>query len=266
MIKKRRYIWHTDTHIWPWDRFKFLNSILDSKSCAVFLTGDISNSAWSCLKDLEFLGKRAGRPIYFVLGNHDYHFSNIEFVHKEIRRLCSKYKNLIWLTEANIISLNEEVAIIGQEGWYDARSGNQNYLKYTIDWLLISEFRKLPSMKERIEKFQELANQSAINLSYKLELALENHKTVYLLTHFPCYLEANRTRSFLSEKFWEPYNTNFALGKSLETIMGKNKKRNLIILSGHTHCSINIHVSQNIECRVGKGAYHTINEEQIIII
>src|SRR4029077_20044583 len=119
-LTRDKYLWLTDLHLWSWDRYKLLGTILDQKPKGVFLTGDISNSSQTLIWDLDFLGSKVGRPIYFVLGNHDLHFSSIEKTHVQIRELCKKHKNLIWMDEAGIIPLNEEVCCIGNMGWYSA--------------------------------------------------------------------------------------------------------------------------------------------------
>lgn len=266
MPDRSKHLWLTDTHLLPWNRFKMLRSILDEKPVSVFATGDISYGP-TLFSDLAFIGKRIGRPLYFVLGNHDYHWAlSLDEVHRKVRAVCEKYKNLIWMTDAGVISLTDEVAVVGTEGWYDVRVGNPDFIKYTFDWFLTSEFKVLRSMKERIERFREISAQSATLLTSTLESAIENHKTVYLLTHFPPWPEANRCDSWISEVFWEPYNTNLALGQALEKVMEKNKKRNLIVLCGHTHSAMQIHVSRNIECRVGRGAYNKLVEDEIIYI
>lgn len=263
---KDKYLWYTDTHIKPWTRHKLLHGILDAKPKAVFLTGDIGYGP-NLVSDLEYLGERIGRPLYFTLGNHDYHGSSIQKVHEEVRKVCAKYKNLIWITDAGIVPLNEEVALIGAEGWYDARIGNTDFLTYTFDWFLTEEFKTLPSMDERIKLFRKLADESAEKLAPLLDKAIQEYKTVYLLTHFPPWREANRASGTLMEKFWLPYNVNIVLGKALEKVMEEHKKRNLIVLSGHTHTDCWIHVSRSIECRVNAASYlgSARNEEVIYI-
>lgn len=265
-MDKSKYLWLTDTHLKPWTRKKLLNLILDDKPRGIFLTGDISYGPTLC-DDLEYLGKRAGRTIYFVLGNHDYHFSSIDQVHSDIRYLCSKYRNLIWMTEAGIQPLNDDVALIGAEGWYDANLGNPDYLKYTLDWVLTKDFKLLPTMEERVNYFKKLALESTEKLVKLLESSVEEFKTIYLLTHFPPWREANRDAGTFMEPFWLPYNVNLTLGKALEETMQKYKKRNLIVLAGHTHTDCWIHVSRNIECRVNQAKYFgsVRNEEHIFI-
>lgn len=255
MTEKRKYLWFTDTHLLPWYRRKILNKILEEKPHGVFLTGDISYGP-TLLEDLKYLGKRIGRPLYFVGGNHDFSFTSFKERSQQISNICSQYKYLNWMTECDVEPLNDEVALIGTEGFYCGTNGDPSYLKYTIDWPLIKELRNLVSMNERFEMFKSLANQSVEILVPRLEKALQDFKTVYLLTHFPCWPEANRAEGTLLEEFWRPYNVNLILGKALEKVMQNYKKRNLVVLSGHTHQPMHIHVSRNIECHVGSFGLH----------
>src|ERR1039458_8217009 len=121
-INKCEYLWYTDLHldkIFPWTFVRFIRHIIKVNPTGVFLTGDISNGILISLH-LRILANFIKCPIYIVAGNHDYHFSSIDMVHGKIRALCKEFPNLIWLTESNVIGLNDEVAIIGAEGWYDA--------------------------------------------------------------------------------------------------------------------------------------------------
>lgn len=265
MKQHDKMIWITDSHLTtPFDRPKLLNPILDAKPKGVLHTGDISQTGLTTIADLEYIGKRIGRPFYFVLGNHPIWFSSFETMYANVRKLCKQYKNLIWMEDQDVISLNEDVAICGVEGWYDAKIGDPAYLKYTFDWILIEEFRMLPTMKDRIEMFRELAKQSAVKAVAKLEKAIDTHKTVYLLTHYPVNPEANRC-NWISESFWQPYNCNLILGQECERVMEKHKKRNLILLTGHIHTSSTT-ISRNVECRVGRGSYFKLSEDEVLYI
>jgi predicted phosphohydrolase len=263
---KNKYIWITDTHITTlFDRRKVLKIILDENPKGVFHTGDISQSGLTTLTDLEYIGKHITCPFYFNLGNHNIWFSSFEKIHKGVKDLCKQYKNLIWMENESVVSLNDETCVCGVEGWYDARVGDPQYLTYTLDWMFIEELRNLPTMKHRVEMFQDMAKQSAKKAVAKLEKAIENHKTVFLLTHYPTVREANRTDGWLPEKFWEPYNCNLILGEELEKVMEKHRKRNLTILSGHIHTPSTT-INRNIECRVGRGSYYKISEDETIYI
>ena len=266
---KNKYLWYTDLHldkVAPWNLLRFVYNINKENPKGLFLTGDISNGLLSKFH-MSFLAKHIDCPIYFVLGNHSYHFSNFQKQHQTIRELCQEYPNLIWLNDSQPIPLSEEVALIGTEGWYDASSGNPKYLMATFDWLLIEDFRKLSSFDARIEAFRKLADQSCQIVEEKLVQALEqDFKTVYLCTHFPPFNEATRDIGTIFEKYWLPYNVNYRLGKTLEKIMKNRNKRHLVVLAGHTHLATTIHVSRNIECHVGEGHYLGLSKHQRQII
>lgn len=267
---KDKYLWYTDTHldkVAPWTLIRFITHIVNEKPKGVFLTGDISTGPLLC-PHLKLMAMFIKCPIYFVLGNHDYHFTSIEKQHEKIRAMCKSYPNLIWMTESDVIDLHHEVALIGAEGWYDAQLGNPKYLKATLDWFLTEDFRKLPTMEERVEAFRALADKSCHILEDKLEKVwAQGFKSAYVLTHFPPWKEATRDEGTILEKYYLPYNVNLRLGKMIERVMADRKKRNVTVLAGHTHTDCWIHVSRNIECKVNKAKYYGYvrNEEHIFI-
>ena len=260
---KDKYLWYTDTHldkVTPWTKYMFARHLGRENPKGIFLTGDISNGRQT-VSDLELLSTHVACPIYFVLGNHDYHWSSREKTHDNIRKLCQKRPNLIWMTEAGVRELNEEVAVIGTEGWYDADDGKAAYLQFTFDWFLTEDFRKLPDMEARIQAWRDLADKSAVDLADKLEKAIDQgYKNVYVLTHVPPWKEATRDVGTFMEKFWLPYNCNLHLGRGIEKVMANHKKRNVTVLAGHTHCPLHIHVSRNVECSVGSAHYIGISK------
>jgi predicted MPP superfamily phosphohydrolase len=255
MREKSKYIWLTDTHlnkVNPITKTSFIYRLRQEKPKGIFLTGDISNGLLTGF-DLKIMAKFLGCPIYFVLGNHDYHFSSsFEDTHVKIRELCKENPNLIWMTESDPIPLTEEIAVIGTEGWYDAGAGNAKYLKVTPDWLMIKELRDLSTMEDRVLAFQKLADESCIKITKKLEQALsQGYKTIYLLTHIPPWREATRNVGTIFENFWLPYNANLRLGDTIEKIMKNHPDRHVICLAGHTHDPKTVRICSNIECHVG---------------
>jgi len=257
----KRFVWLSDTHlntvILPFLKQRFIDAIDAQKQLdGVFLTGDISSGLW-IEHDLEMLARAVNCPVYFVLGNHDYHRRFISSVRADVSNLCKKISNLRWMTEQDVISINDEVAIIGADGWYDARYGDPKLLKYTTDWLMVLDFYRLSSMDDRVSAFRALAQESAMMIEKRLESALESHKTVYILTHFPPWKEATRAEGTSMEKFWLPYNTNDALGRAIERAAHGRKKKRIVVLAGHTHVACDIRVSNTIECKVSSANYAT---------
>jgi hypothetical protein len=266
----KRYVWYSDPHlnmsVLPWMKRFFVRRLEGLHADGLFLSGDIS-SGKNLENDLRYLARNFPGPIYFVLGNHDYHGRYMDSVHDDVRRLCDFYPNLHWLTESDVVSLNEDVALIGAEGWYDALSGDPSYLKWTTDWLLTHDLRVLPDMESRIKFFRHLAEMSANQLEKKLVDSLESHKTIFIVTHFPPWKEATRAVGTKMEKFWLPYNANTVLGQMIERVMEGRKKKRVIVLAGHTHTPCKVRVSNSIECVVARASYFgTVRPEETIIV
>lgn len=267
---KDKYLWYTDTHldkVLPWKLIKFVGHALNERPKGIFLTGDISTGIITP-QHLALLAKLVKCPIYFVLGNHDYHFTSIEKVHEKVRRLCKKYPNLIWLTDAKPVPLSSEVGLIGTEGWYDAQLGNPKLLWATIDWVLTKEFRQLSGMEERLKFFRQLSEQSCDIIADKLQDALsQGYKTIYLLTHFPPWEAVSYVESPWLKSYFLAYNINVRLGQTIEKIMKGHNNKHLIVLAGHTHTDCWIHIARNIECKVNGAKFYGFvrNEERIFI-
>lgn len=255
---RRKYVCLTDTHLslaLPGSTRRLVARVRSEEPAGVFITGDVSNGVHveSCL---ERLALELACPVYFVLGNHDYHGRTFASVRDDMLRLSVRHQNLFWMTEAGVVPLSDEVGLIGTEGWYDARLGDPAWLRFTLDWVLIPDLFLLPDLEERLEAFRALAAESAALMERRLEEALERFQTVYLLTHFPPWPEATRAVGTVLEQFWLPYNTNVAMGKALERVMEGRKKKHLVVLAGHTHTESWIRVSRNIECRVHSARYY----------
>ncbi len=254
MNGRRKYLRYTDLHLnlaWPFSVRWLVKHINKEDPAGVFLTGDITSGP-----SLEFhltqLARGVKCPIYFVLGNHDYHKRTIDGTHDDVRRICAAYPNMKWMTESGIIYLNDETALVGTEGWYDAEIGNPKWLRFTTDWILMPDLFFKDTMEERIEFFRDMADRSARLVEDRLEKAFETHKSAYVLTHVPPWSEATEDRGSLLENLWLSYNTNTRLGFSIENVMRTRKNRYVTVLAGHTHVPVNVHVRRNIECRVGK--------------
>lgn len=84
------------------------------------ITGDISDST-KLIFHLKILEAEIKRPVYFVLGNHDFYHSSIKKVYKEVSNLVSNSKNMSWLTEMGIIEINSDTAVVGHDAWADGR-------------------------------------------------------------------------------------------------------------------------------------------------
>ena len=263
------YAWLTDPH------FNFLSQkkviefflTLDCENLdGVFITGDISTGT-QVARHLKQLSQIFRKPIYFVLGNHDFYRSSFSLVENQMVGLTKNRSNLHYITNSEPISLSPDTALIGHDGWYDAgwRSPLTN-LVFIWDWFFISEFRALFSNDDRLEFSRKRAEAAAEVVRMRLRKAFENHSTVMFLTHFPPWPEADPCSHSLLERFWHPYNSSRVMAKMLEAEMLQRPEKKLIVLAGHTHDDSYVRISDNIEIRVGGAGRGNCEIKDFIIL
>ena len=116
------FIWITDPHYNRVTKNQIVEHFQELKiknPKGIFLTGDISNGT-NLKEHLELLAD-LDIPIYFCLGNHDIYNLSFKEANDIVRLLCKTYDNLFYLNDCKPMLLSNKVALIGQNGWYDAR-------------------------------------------------------------------------------------------------------------------------------------------------
>lgn len=265
-MTSKRYAWITDPHFGHLkfsELFNFFCSL--RKFDGIFITGDISTGKLVeyHLKTLEALVRV---PIYFVIGNHDLWYSDWDTVHKAISKINIKNDNLYYLSESDVISLSEDVALIGHDGWYDAHHSEPlSWVVFAPDWLFIKDFRDLPTNYHRLKKSREKAKEATNFVEHNLVKALKDHKVVYLLVHHPPWPQDSPSWRDLVNRFWNPYNSCKCMSDMLERVMKGHPDKKLIVLSGHTHLEKTKKISSNIFSKTG-GARLGLSEIQDIIV
>lgn len=147
------------------------------------VSGDIGE-ADSVLDYLDRLASGLGRPVYFVLGNHDYYGSSISDVTERVNR-ATREGEMQWLNSSSPVDLNCPFAIVGDDGWGDGRSGDPRGSRVDLsDFYLIEELTELPRT-DLIAKVKELGDACASRLAPKLEKAAERNGRVCIVTHVP---------------------------------------------------------------------------------
>jgi len=101
--------WVTDIHLnflTKEERGEFYQEIINTGSDAVFITGDIAEAP--CVADLLVeMADQLEKPIYFVLGNHDYYRGQISEVREKMADFTKKNKYLYWLSSSGPQFLTE---------------------------------------------------------------------------------------------------------------------------------------------------------------
>ena len=115
-----RLAWLTDIHlnfVSAHDRRTVWES-LDDQCDVVVITGDIgeSHSVARFLREMEVA---LLRPIFFVLGNHDFYRGSIAETRAAVTRQAADSEHLVYLTAEDVVELTPGTAFIGHDGWAD---------------------------------------------------------------------------------------------------------------------------------------------------
>lgn len=267
-------LWVTDLHL----NFIKSNNIkqwienIDQKYNpeSMIITGDISDGL-NIIDNLYKLAKNFGKPIYFVLGNHDFYHSSFLDINKKINSLVKNVSNLFWLDKKSFTK--DDFSIVGSTGWYDAKSGNTNTQIELNDFRLIREL--IPGSYSRdflIKSIREIsANYNKKLLKTLKEVTKSDSSTIIIATHVAPYVEAAVHEGRSSDSEWAPWFVNTGLGDILDDCALTNSSKRFIVLCGHSHSPGIYHRSDNLIVYTGKSLYRypdisgTINLEDRII-
>ncbi len=218
----KRLAWITDVHLNfldPPEVEEFFRTVSDTVADAVLLSGDVGEARDAAVR-LNALHTAVGRPVYFVLGNHDFYRGSIAGLRSKIEALCSAVPNLVWMPRASVLPLTERTALVGHDGWGDGRLGDYwGSLVELNDWRLIEEFFGLDP-QERLTKLQALGDEAAAHFQAVLPDALARFEHVIVLTHVPPFREACWHEGRISDDDWLPHFTCKAVGVVLAEAMG----------------------------------------------
>ncbi len=262
----KRLAWLTDIHL-NWltvdQTEQFLAVLAAVDADAVLLSGDISEGN-ELTRHLRLLAECKARPTYFVLGNHDFYYSSIREVRDLARGICQEVNTLHWMTELAVVELSENSAIIGHDGWADARLGDyvRSYVSMN-DARLIDEFVGLDK-EQRLQVLHRLGDEAADHFARVLPEALSRYSNVLLLTHVPPYREACWYDGQISNDEWLPHFSCKAVGDVLISVMREHPDHRLTVLCGHTHGAGEYWPLENLRVLTGGAEYGHPAVQQVI--
>lgn len=249
--------WATDIHLNFVSRREaaaFCQTIEASGADAVLIGGDIAE-AHDVEDWLRFLEQQLERPIYFVLGNHDYYGGSIARVRERIAARAEASRWLCWLDTADVVQLTESTGLVGHGGWADGRRGDYANSRVLLnDYLLIAELSGL-DRETRRSKLMALGDEAAAHVRRALPSALDRFSHVVLLTHVPPFREACWHEGRISTDDFLPHFTCQAVGDVLLEIMRPRPDRTLTVLCGHTHGEGEARPLPNLCVRTGGAVY-----------
>lgn len=264
-----RLVWSSDIHLDRMDESEireFKDYLLELKPDGLILAGDIAeaDSAAGFLKDFQ---ETLLCPVYFVLGNHDFWGDSFANVRSRMRAFVREHSNIHWLSESGVISIGDETALVGHEGWADARYAPVPPAgPVPRDFMKIEDLKPL-SRSQFESTLNRLGDEAAAYLGKVLPAALSSHQKVYLVTHVPPFAEASLDRSrrtCTDEQL--PFYSCKAVGDLLLEVMKANPDRRLTVLSGHTHEKCEVDILPNLHVKVLDAGYGTWYQPGIIKI
>lgn len=252
-----RLAWATDVHLDFLDGAglrRFGRQLLETGSDAIILSGDVS-VAPSLVGHLELLAAEVRRPIYFVLGNHDFYRGEISAVRRRMQSLTGQSEYLRWLPAARVIPLDDGVWLAGIDGWGDGRAGRPYETEVLLnDFFLIGELKWLPR-EELVSRLRDLGDREAGFARELFDEIPEDAREIVFVTHVPPFVEACWHEGAISSEDWQPWFTCVALGEALLELSGQHPNQNVTVLCGHTHSAGFVQVAPNLRVYTGAADY-----------
>jgi predicted MPP superfamily phosphohydrolase len=252
-----RLAWATDLH------FEFATVDAVVQFCermialapdGLLLTGDLAQAP-SLERYLRALDRALPMPIYFVLGNHDFYHGSISEVRGHVEALVAQSTHLVWMSRADVVSIAAGTALIGHDGWADARCGDYAASRVLVkDYRLIRELTGLTADTRRAV-LGALGDEAAAHFARVLPEALSRHRRVIALTHVPPFPESSWYRGRIAAPEWLPHFCARVVGDVLVEIMNAHPEHELLVLCGHTHTGGAVQVTPNLRVVVGSAEY-----------
>lgn len=248
-----KLIWCTDIHLNFLPFPEKFGEYLGPEGDALVVTGDISEAPY-VEEHLKGLADSFGKPVYFVLGNHDYYKGSFDSVNTKMATL--EHPNLFWL-RGRIVELTPQAALIGHEGWYDGQYGDGWGSRVGFaDWTQIKDFLGVAYHRDSLLQFiQKIAYKAAQEADKTLTAALERYEHVYFATHFPPYDKATWHLGQMSDPDWMPWFSSKIMGVVLERAAEDYPDRQITVLCGHTHSPGEYQHRPNLLVLTGESEY-----------
>jgi hypothetical protein len=178
--------------------------------------------------------------------------------------MCAGSQRLRWLNQAGVYSLSEQTAVVGHDGWGDAREGNPFTSPVELnDFFLIDEL--VGRTREELTRvLRELGDEAAAHFRIVLPQALASHRQVVLVTHVPPFRQATWYEGEISKDDWLPFFCGKAAGDTMRELMLQHPKNELTVLCGHTHGEGRAEILPNLRVVTGGARYGSPRFQSIL--
>ena len=266
-----RLAWLTDIHLnflTSEDRQEFLSHVAE-RCDAVVISGDIGESPdiTYLLGEIEAVLQK---PIYFVLGNHDFYKGSIARTRDRVGKLARQSDYLIYLTQESVVQLTPNTALVGHDGWADARLGDFDRSDVLLnDYFLIEELSRwnrdfIPDKEVLRRTLHGLGDEAVSHFAEVLSEAVSNYRDVIAVIHPPPFREATWHEGRISDDNWLPHMACKAAGDAMLGVMRSHPAGKLLVLCGHTHGRGQVSVLDNLYVWTGGADYGSPEIQEII--
>ncbi|WP_232220511.1 metallophosphoesterase family protein [Legionella tunisiensis] len=250
-------------------RHLFYKALIHSGADRIIISGDIAEAPTVNSVLLEMRDVLA-KPIYFVLGNHDYYHGRIANVRAQMQHLTNQEPLLFWLAAAGPLLLEKDIYLLGQDGWADGRFGD-----YYSSSIIMNDSRMIEDLfqknclgkTELLVKMQELADNDAQQLKENLRAAITKHaERMIIVTHVPPFQESTLLGEKRNTIDFLPFYTSKATGQVLITIAEEYTQLDFLVLCGHIHSKTNYQPRHNLTVKTGQAEYYNPAIQTIFIL
>ncbi|MCS5707952.1 metallophosphoesterase family protein [Candidatus Berkiella cookevillensis] len=268
-----KLIWLTDIHLnflSKEDRMDFYQRIIAASGNKILISGDIAEAP-SVSKILKEMADIIQKPIYFVLGNHDYYHGQVDSLRQEMSALTKNKTLLHWLPISGVQDLGHQTILLGEDCWADGRYGD-----YANSRVILNDSRMINDLFQSnilgkyslLEKMQQLADKDAEQLKISLVDGIKNYhpKKVIVLIHVPPFREACLHEGRISSDDFLPFFSSKATGGILMQIAQENTDIEFLVLCGHTHSKAHWQACDNLTVKSGSAEYTRPEIQEIIAL
>lgn len=254
-----RIAWLSDIHLEFLNRSQletFLTTLATANIDALWITGDIAQAP-TLHAYLNAMLKAIMKPIYYVLGNHDYYHGSIPEVRDLVTKLTHRTSGMVWLPAGGVVEITKSVGLVGHDAWSDGRYGD--FMKSSImlnDYVLINEL-KFTNQYSLLTKLRGLADEAAHYLHKQLPIAASRYSQVFVLVHPPPFMEVcyHKGKLYTIDNPFLPHFSCKAVGDVLLDVADKHPQTHFTVLCGHTHGGGEAQMRPNLRVLNGQAEY-----------
>ena len=259
--------WMTDLHldfVDETDRAALAAEVVAARADGVVITGDIATAA-DVLETIDELAQAVHVPLWFVLGNHDFYGAAIA----DVRARAAASTALggpQWLEASGAARLGPRTALVGVDGWGDARLGDFAGSRVVLnDFLRIDELTGVNRAVLR-ERLASLGDAAAAALQPTLQTALAWAEHVVVATHVPPFRSACWHQGAISADAWLPFFACGAVGDVLGNAAASHPHVQFTVLCGHTHGAGEVRITDNLLVLTGGAEYGEPRIQSILLV